>query len=68
MVRDTGKLPDGKVTEKVCPECGGRLVVRTNKATGSQFLGCANYPECRRAEPIPEALRMRLAGQPTLFE
>ena len=68
MTTTPDKLPDGKVTEKVCPACGDRLVVRTNKATGSQFLGCGRYPECRHAEPIPEAMRMRLAGQPTLFE
>ncbi len=68
MTTTPGKLPDGKATEKVCPDCGDRLVVRTNKATGSQFLGCANWPECRHTEPIPEALRMRLAGQPTLFD
>ncbi|NHM15996.1 AAA family ATPase [Eggerthellaceae bacterium zg-887] len=30
-----------------CPSCGsGRLTVRTNHATGKQFLGCSNYPFC----------------------
>ncbi len=31
----------------VCPECGGRMVSRTNKATGQRFWGCGNYPTCK---------------------
>lgn len=29
-----------------CPRCGGALIVRTNDATGEQFVGCTNYPFC----------------------
>ncbi|SFQ38390.1 Topoisomerase DNA binding C4 zinc finger [Lachnospiraceae bacterium XBB1006] len=35
---------------KVCPRCGGTLVLRTarkGKNAGNQFYGCSNYPECR---------------------
>lgn len=34
----------------VCPECGGRLVIRTAKTgtnAGRQFYGCSNYPKCK---------------------
>jgi hypothetical protein len=31
----------------VCPKCGGRMVSRTAKNSGKQFLGCANFPKCR---------------------
>lgn len=31
----------------VCPKCGGRMVARTAKSSGKQFLGCANFPKCR---------------------
>lgn len=34
----------------VCPKCGANLVERTIKNgpnTGSKFLGCDNYPQCR---------------------
>lgn len=31
----------------LCPKCGGRLVLRTNRKDGSQFYGCSNYPRCR---------------------
>lgn len=35
-----------KVPYKACPKCGGDLVLRTNKKTNQQFMGCANFPEC----------------------
>jgi hypothetical protein len=31
---------------RVCPICGGRLVLRTNKSNGEQFWGCHDYPKC----------------------
>ena len=31
----------------VCPRCGGRMVTRTAKNSGNQFLGCSNFPKCR---------------------
>lgn len=36
--------------EKLCPKCGGKLILRTAKRgdyAGSQFYGCENYPKCR---------------------
>lgn len=58
------KMPE---ITKACPECGAALVVRTNRATGTEFLGCTHYPECRWTGPLPESLRMRRIGHPTLF-
>lgn len=30
-----------------CPICKkGKLVIRTNKTNGNQFIGCTNYPKC----------------------
>ena len=31
-----------------CPNCGRPMVLRSSK-TGSQFLGCSGYPECKTA-------------------
>ncbi len=31
-----------------CPNCGKSMVLRSSK-TGSQFLGCSGYPECKTA-------------------
>jgi four helix bundle suffix protein len=38
-----------------CPRCGGAMVLRTaNKGplAGSQFWGCAKYPDCKGVVPI----------------
>ncbi len=34
-----------QVANRVCPKCGGRLVIR--KGNSGYFLGCSNYPYCR---------------------
>ena len=34
-----------------CPNCGNKMIVRTSKF-GTQFLGCAGYPECKTMMPI----------------
>lgn len=36
-----------KIESKIkCPNCGKPMVLRTSK-TGSQFLGCSGYPDCK---------------------
>lgn len=35
------------ITSPKCPKCGSQMVSRTNRKTGSSFLGCARYPKCR---------------------
>lgn len=30
-----------------CGACGSKTVVRKNRSTGSEFLGCSQYPRCR---------------------
>ena len=63
------KIPDNLRIEKYCPSCGSgaKMVVRTNHQNDSQFLGCPNWPECNRTEPIPESIMMQFAGQPRLL-
>jgi len=58
------KLPTGMCVNVFCPRCVPRvkLVVRTNRANGSQFLGCPNWPECKHTQAIPEDLIMKLHG------
>lgn len=34
-----------------CPNCGKPMLLRTSK-TGSQFLGCSGYPDCKTAMSI----------------
>jgi DNA topoisomerase-1 len=35
-------------TKVTCPNCGKPMVLRSSK-TGSQFLGCSGYPDCKTA-------------------
>lgn len=35
------------VQNGICPRCGGKLVLRTNKSDGTTFLACSNYPKCK---------------------
>lgn len=38
------------VTDKICPNCGGNLVIRKSKY--GEFYGCSNYPKCKHIEEI----------------
>lgn len=51
----------GRITI-ACPDCGHNLVVRTNSAEGSRFLGCADFPRCRHTQPLPAYVSMLEAG------
>lgn len=53
---------------KHCPRCGQPLTERTNRESGEPFLGCSAYPTCKHTEELPESVRLRRAGQPTLFD
>lgn len=65
----TPKFQDGTESAVLCPTCNPprKLIVRSNKHTGSQFLGCPNYPVCDHTQAIPESWIMRAQGQPDLF-
>jgi len=53
---------------KPCPICGATLVIRVNRATNTEFLGCPRWPECHHTEPLPEAIVLRRQGQRGLFD
>jgi len=38
--------------EKGCEKCGGEMIVRSSRR--GPFLGCAGFPKCRNAKPIPK--------------
>lgn len=52
--------------EKRCEWCGAELVVKRNRKTGTEFLGCLRWPECSYREPVPESIKLRLPGAPVL--
>lgn len=36
-----------------CPRCeGGKLVLRTARQSGQEFLGCSMYPKCKHTEKV----------------
>jgi ssDNA-binding Zn-finger/Zn-ribbon topoisomerase 1 len=65
---DKPRFADGLSGTILCPKCMPRvaLVVRTNRLTKVQFLGCPNWPDCGESAPIPESWRMRAMGQQEL--
>ncbi|MDD5323461.1 MAG: DNA topoisomerase, partial [Methylococcales bacterium] len=46
------KQTEAESAKAMCPKCGKPLRVIRMK-TGSQFVGCTGYPECRNAYPLP---------------
>lgn len=40
------------VTDKICPLCGGNLVIR--KSRYGEFYGCSNFPKCKHIEQMSE--------------
>ena len=54
------------IGERWCPQCRAPLVERTNRATGSTFLGCSEWPDCSFTMPIPTDVLLRRAGAQTL--
>lgn len=58
LVQEKAKVDtpvQGSIDGKICPRCGGKLVLRTAKRgehVGSQFYGCDKFPKCRYMEQI----------------
>lgn len=49
------KADPENTSEKICPHCGGKLVLRTatkGQNAGKKFYGCSSYPKCRYIEKI----------------
>ena len=46
------KFPNStsEITDRICPECGKPLVIRTGKF--GKFLGCSGYPNCKHVEKL----------------
>ena len=64
------KYENNKPTDILCPVCddGTVLIVKTNRQSDHQFLGCPKWPECEYTRGIPEEWKMREAGQVGLFD
>jgi restriction system protein len=51
---------------RACPQCGKELVIRANKNTGHQFIGCSMWPDCAFTGPLLEDVLMKAIGAPQL--
>lgn len=50
--RDRSDQTDRSDRPPACPNCGSLMALRTAKASGAQFWGCSNYPDCRGTAPV----------------
>ncbi len=46
-------IREGKIVG-VCPNCAGELRIIRSKRTKKRFVGCASYPDCKTAFPLPQ--------------
>jgi ssDNA-binding Zn-finger/Zn-ribbon topoisomerase 1 len=42
------------------------MTMRWNRASKHSFLGCSNYPTCRKTMEVPQDIKNRLADMPML--
>jgi ssDNA-binding Zn-finger/Zn-ribbon topoisomerase 1 len=45
-----------------CPLCGHEMVVRINRETGTEFMGCSQFPKCPATQPLPAYVYVARAG------
>ncbi|MFO7662193.1 MAG: hypothetical protein R6X18_06315 [Chloroflexota bacterium] len=52
-----------------CPVCKiGEMAIRIRRADGEPYWSCNRQPACVHKRPVSAAFKLRLAGQPTLFD
>ena len=44
-----------------CPDCGKDMVIKKSR-TGSRFIACSGYPECRGARPFSTGVKCPREG------
>ncbi len=44
-----------------CPDCGKDMVVKRSR-TGSRFIACSGYPDCKKAEPFSTGVKCPREG------
>lgn len=37
----------GTIIDKICTQCGKKMVLRKNGKTGAEFYGCSGFPKCK---------------------
>jgi len=62
------KFVNNSEVNQLCPNCvpPRKLIVKENRHTGHQFLGCPNWPDCEYTTEIPESMKMVASGAQVL--
>ena len=50
-----------------CPQCGKDLVIKKAR-TGSSFIACTGYPDCKHAAPLSTGVPCPRCGKGSLVE
>ena len=48
--KEISKIDLTEKTEKICPKCGAKLVIRFGRY--GKFYACSNFPKCKYTEPL----------------
>jgi len=56
-----GEVPEPKLLEEKCPDCGRPLQLRTGRY--GEFTGCSGYPECKYIKRDPAQSEAKLTGE-----
>lgn len=44
--------------ENLCPQCGSKMVPRTNRKDQTKFWGCSQYPRCKGTRNVDGEARL----------
>ena len=56
-----GEMPEPKLLEEKCPDCGRPLQLRTGRY--GEFTGCSGYPECKYIKRDPALSEAKPTGE-----
>ena len=56
-----GELPQPKLLEEACPNCGKPLQLRTGRY--GEFVGCSGYPDCKYIKRDAAQAEAKLTGE-----
>lgn len=62
-LNETKKNTFVRETDEICPNCGGKLIVRNGKF--GEFTGCSNYPKCTYIKERKESSKIKKAVDTT---
>lgn len=65
-IQKSSEPEEPEYTDKKCPQCGGRLLIRSSKF--GKFIGCENYPNCKYTEQLTLGIKCPKCNQGEIVE